>query len=198
MYFYHNNSVAWIKIPKNACSSWEAVFTQLSWQKEDLLNPSIDISELVFFGFLQNPYIRHAKGITQYVIDSSLLDLLDSKFNKLLVSGVFDEHTMSVSHLVPPRVIENTTFFVIDHLHFDYELLVREFLKDYGVVIPFPIPRLNASNEQKKYIYEKVIALKEEHIDEFNKLAKNFLERDVNLYAKHLALQHHWDKPRAA
>lgn len=196
MYFYHNNSLGWLKIPKNACSSWESVFEQVGWQKEDLYDPQVDLNSLTFFGFLRRPDTRHDMGIVEYLMRSDIVDLLyDERFNRLLASAIFDEHTYGVWHMVPKQILDRTTFFIIDHVEFDYEKLTKNWLLDHGVDITnVPVPRLNPSNDFAKQLRNKIALVKQQNPQCHSKLMKNWLEPDVLLYAHHTQQQHHWDR----
>lgn len=193
MYFYHNNKLAWLQIQKNACSSWSRAFADAGWQKEDLHSPITDLNNLNFFGFLRQPYNRHIKGVAQFLFDSGLTELLDDKnYSRLLITGVYDEHTLSVSHLLPESIVNRTTFFIMDHDHYDYNVLVHNFLKYHNVNPVTCTYQLNESNESRRALYEKIKKLRDSNLDVFNKLAKNFFERDIALYHRHSLIQHLW------
>ena len=193
MYFHHNNKLAWISIAKNACQTWQHVFDNLGWTKEDLFNPQVDLAQLKFFGFLRHPNTRHTMGIVEYLHRTKQQELLDNpNINKLFVSAVFDEHSYNIHSLVPSEIIQRTNWFVLDHDYYNYEQLVRNFLKQHNVDLP-PVPRLNTSSARDKQLQTKINELKVKHHNSHRKLAKNFLGSDLRLYRTQILNQHIWD-----
>ena len=194
MYFYTNGQVAWLKIAKNACSSWSSVFEKLGWQKHDLYIPEIDISNLNFFALIQDPEKRHTAGIVQYLRREGLFDLLDNvEYQRLVVSACFDEHTYTIHSMVPDSLIKRTQWFVMDHDRYNYETLARNFLKTHGIDLP-PIPRLNQSPPKAQLLKQKVNDLKKIYADSYTKLQKNYLGSDLRLYRTQMLQQHLWDR----
>lgn len=196
MYFHHNGSVAWISIAKNACSSWAWVFDRLGWVKEDLFNSDTNLENLTFFGFLRNPEYRHTMGVVEYLKKTDQQQLLyDTSVNKLFVSAVFDQHSYSVSQMIPDSILNRTTFFIIDQTYYNYETLVKRFLNHHGVTIDFEIPRIYTAEESIKTMRQKLQELKITYPEAHGFLTKNFLDCDCRLYNKHLALQPYWHRP---
>jgi hypothetical protein len=196
MYFHHNNNLAWISISKNACQTWQQVFDNQGWIKEDLFNPSVDLKQLKFFGFLRNPERRHTMGIVEYLLRTGQRELLDDeRVNKLFVSAVFDEHSYSVSQMIPDSILDRTTFFILDQAYYNYEILVKNFLNENDVTITQDIPRLWVANEIKKSMRKQLDILKRLHPESNGYLVKNFLDQDMKLYRKHLELQSRWHRP---
>jgi hypothetical protein len=194
IYYYTNGKLAWLKIAKNACSSWSSLFDGLGWQYEDLYSPSVPLSDLKFFGFLRDPDVRHNMGVAQYIKSEKLQSLLeDSQYQRLCASACFDEHSYSIHSQIPSDVIDSTEWFVMDHEHFDYETLVRNFLRSHSVDLP-PVPRLNRSSDHLKLIQKRVGELKTQYPDQHAKLAKNFLGADLKLYRTKIKEQHIWDQ----
>ena len=193
MYFHHNNNLAWISIAKNACRSWAQVFDNLGWQKEDLFQPQVDIQQLKFFGFLRWPAVRHTMGVIEYLEQTNQCDLLyNTQVNRLLVSAVFDQHSYAVSQMIPADIVKRTEFFIIDHTHYNYEILVQNYLRSHGVEIAVPVPRVNTVIEttcQNRIDLEK---LKQRYPEDFFRLQKNFLDADIQLYQRTLQQQEKW------
>lgn len=193
MYFYTNGKLAWLKIPKNACSSWSHVFENLGWEKQDLYIPTTDLTKLDFFGFLQDPEKRHTAGIAQYILNEKLFRLLeDETYQRLMVSACFDEHSYNIHSMIPDSIINRTNWFVMDHNIFNYENLVKNYLKTHGIAIS-TVPRLNQSSVMAQKIKEKIQELKEKYPSSHSKLAKNFLGSDLRLYRTQILNQHIWD-----
>ena len=195
MYFHHNNRVAWLSIAKNACRSWAQVFDDLGWIKEDLYQPQVDTAQLEFFGFLRWPAIRHTMGVIEYLEQTGQLALLhNTRFNRVLVSAVFDQHSYTVSHMIPADIVKRTTWFIIDQVNWDYEQLVQNYLRTHGVEIAVPVPRITTSMPSTIQSRTDLTRLKQQYPEEEGRLAKNFLDADMHLYEQHLALQPQWNK----
>ena len=189
-YFYTNSDVAWVKVAKNACTSWGTLFERMGWQKHDIHRPGIDMDNLKFFGLLQDPEQRHSTGIAQYLRIEGLSHLVDHPlYQRLLVSACFDEHSYNLFLQIPESIIKRTTWFCLEAQ--DYEQLVRNFLKKHNVDLP-PVPRLNQSPLEHKILKEKIQALKQKYPESHSKLAKNFLGADLALYRDAVEKQHLW------
>ena len=196
MYFHHNNRLAWISIAKNACTTWQHVFDNLGWIKEDLFKPTVDLAQLKFFGLLRDPQKRHTMGVVEYLCRTQQRELLDNpSVNKLFVSAVFDEHSYSVSQMIPASILDRTTFFIIDQRYYKYEQLVKNFLDAHGVQLTQDIPRLWTAGEDKKAMRIQLDDLKLQYPEARGYLAKNFLDQDIKLYHKHLHIQPTWHRP---
>ena len=195
MYFHHNNNLAWISIAKNACTSWQHVFDNLGWIKEDLFNPQVDLAQLKFFGFLRDPQKRHTMGIVEYLCKTNQRQLLnDEKVNRLFVSAVFDQHSYSVCQMIPDSILDRTTFFALDQTYYNYETLLKNFLDEHGVQLTQDIPRLWAAEQDKREMRTQLDSLKLQHLEDNAYLVKNFLDRDMILYRQTLWLQSRWNR----
>jgi len=196
MYFHHNNRLAWLSLAKNACRSWAQVFDDLGWQKEDLFQPQVDIEQLEFFGLLRWPSIRHTMGVIEYLEQTDQLALLHNpEVNRLLVSAVFDQHSYPVSQIIPADIVRRTTFFIIDQTYYNYEILVRNYLNSHGVEIAIPVPRISTTWSKMVQSRIELTQLKQQWPEEEARLAKNFLDADMQLYRQHQALQSQWATP---
>ena len=192
MYFYTNGKLAYLKIPKNACMSWTHVLGNLGWEEQDLYIPRQPLDDLVFFGLLREPDHRHTLGLVQYLKKERLEHLLEDEFfQRILVSAVFDEHTYNIHSMVPSEIIKRTNWFIMDHQHYDYEHLVRNFLQQHDIDLP-PVPRINVSSAQDKQLQTQINELKVKHYTSHQKLAKNFLGSDLRLYRTQTLTQHIW------
>ena len=199
MYFHHNKNLAWISIAKNACQSWQRVFDNLGWVKEDLFEPQVDLAQLTFFGLLRNPEKRHTMGIVEYLCRTEQQELLDNpSVNKLFVSAVLDQHSYSVCQMIPDSILDRTTFFILDQNYYNYETLVKNFLDDHGVQVTQNIPRLGSSGRDthtdRREMRTRLDNLRLQHPEANGSLYKNFLNQDMLLYQKHLAIQSRWNR----
>lgn len=176
--------LAWIKIAKNACTSWQTALSQDGWNLENLSDYQGKWHEKIWIGFLRDPGVRHTMGVAQILKQLNLTKILDDpEYSKIICSLLMDEHTYSIHHMVPYDLIQQTNWFVIDHRYFDYENLTRRFCKTHGIEIPV-IPKLNQSTLADKQIQDKINFIKTQNSSVYGSVMKNYLERDVFLYAK--------------
>lgn len=193
MFCLTKDNLAWIKIAKNACTSWEVALSNDGWKLENLSDYQGRWQEKTWFGFLRDPDVRHTMGVVQFLCQTNLLSIIDDeKYSKVVCSLLFDEHTYSIHHLVPYELIKITNWFIIDHKCFNYETLTRNFCQQYGVSIP-AIPKLNQSNAINKSYRDKITKIKENNPTICAKAQKNYLERDVFLYANATQEQSKYD-----
>ena len=196
MYFYHNDQLAWISISKNACSTWQHEFENLGWTRDDLYNPACYLDQFTWFAFLREPDSRHTMGVVEYLLKTDQAHLLDDpSCNRLLVGAAFDEHTYPVSRIIPQWILDKMTFFILDQAYYDYEILVKRFLREHGVILDKKIERLWASTDIKLQMRAKLEVLKKQYSEDYKSLSKNILHPDQYLYARHLLLQHVWHRP---
>jgi hypothetical protein len=193
MFCMTKGPLAWIKIAKNACTSWQAALAQDGWLLENLSSYQGRWHEKIWLGFLRDPVVRHTMGLSEFLMRYDLTSILDHPvYAKTVCSVLCDEHTYSVHHMVPYELIQQTNWFVMDHRYFDYEDLVRRFCKNYDVNIP-AIPRLNQSPEIAKQIRIKIDQIKQQHPEIRESVMKNYYERDVFLYAHANSTQSRFD-----
>lgn len=175
--------LAWIKIAKNACTSWQVALTQDGWTLENLSNYQGRWQEKTWFAFLRDPGVRHTMGISQFLNKYNLLDILDHPTHaKAICSVLCDEHTYSVHHMIPYELIQQVNWFVIDHQYYDYENLVRRFCHHHKVLLP-EIKKLNKSTPKINLIRDRITQIKDQNELIYGSVMKNYLERDLFLYA---------------
>ena len=156
MYCYTKKNLAWIKIPKNACSSWEHALSNDGWALENLSDYQGRWQEMQWFGFIRDPYVRHTMGISQFLSNNRMTSILDNEdYAKLICAGFWDEHCYTIHHLVPYELIQLTNWFVLDFTPDNYEEHTRNFCNAHGVGLP-AIQRFGVSGslikEQRKRI----------------------------------------------
>jgi cell shape-determining protein MreC len=94
--------------------------------------------------------------------------------------------------MIPDTIIKRTNWFVMDHEIFNYENLVKNYLKTHDVTVT-SVPRLNQSSKKIQDVKVKIQQLKQQYSDSHSKLAKNFLGADLRLYRSRILTQHVWD-----
>jgi len=163
----------------------------------DLLRPNVDLEQFRFFAFLRWPAVRHTMGVIEYLEQTDQCDLLyNTQVNRLLVSAVFDQHSYPVSQMIPADILKRTEFFIIDQTYYNYEILVKNYLRHHGVEIAVPVPRINLSQDPARKNTQQarldLDRLKQQYVDDHHRLEKNFLDADIQLYQQALPLQGQW------
>lgn len=190
MFFYTNQKLAWLSIPKNASSSLADVFgRQLKWQRQNLYDTDIDLSSLEFFACLRDPDVRHTVGVAQYLYAQKIPALV-TDYPKILASAIFDEHSMPLHFMISQPVLDRCTFFVIDDPRSPWPNNLVSWLANRDVVLSGPIPSLNSSRDVHDSLRQRITEIKKRYPVLHNKLTKWALERDMLLYRRHIEIQH--------
>lgn len=192
MFYYTNDKLAWLCIPKNASTSLIEVFAnQLHWTRHDLYRSSPqDIQHLEFFACLRDPNQRHAMGLVQYLASNDMLDLIDhARYSVILASAILDEHSMPLHFAVPQHIIDRCRFFIMDDPGLDFQHMLTTWLAQKGTVLP-AMPCLNQSVPDVAQLRRRVDDIKLRCPDHHNKLTKWALERDMILYGQQRAAAH--------
>lgn len=180
-------------VPKNGCMTYMEFLSTHGWEEIDLsvaLQNNIDFSKLIIWGHITDPEVRHTKGVEQYLRHNPDIDINIEQIGKLLVSGVFDEHTYSL-HMLFTSIIG---VFPIHWIPLDYvgdgqfktgDDLTNWFFAQNGLdLIIRESDRQNVSLPHNKMIQERVNQLKSIYRENYHKIQKNFLGQDTLLYNK--------------
>lgn len=195
MYCYVKDQFAYIKVPKNGCSTYGAFFESNRWTKTDLFYNNLDIDNTVFFGHISEPNQRHTRGLAQYLINTNQVPLINHELSHLLISGVFDEHCYSI-HMMIPHLINKVHWIPLDyqHRHFDGTFLTNRFFKQHNLNLHYnDTDRLNVADGKKQFIYKRINELKLKYDQDYQKLIKNFLEPDIKLHSSAIDMYNHID-----
>ena len=164
------------------------------WQEIDLFENNLNLNEMILWGHLTEPHHRHTRGVEQYLLSNSIY-FRDEKIEKLLVSGVFDEHTYSLSMMLGPlwylpihwipldAKIKNWHQSVRPPVELNGDDLTNLFFQEQGIDLKITLEdRLHVSTNFK--IRDYIKDLKEKYNNNYQKLVKNFLQQDLMLYTK--------------
>jgi hypothetical protein len=122
-----------------------------------------------------------------------LIDNLE--FNKLLVSGVFDEHCYSISMMIP-TLVDRVHWIPLDYSwqHFNGDYLTNLFFKQNKLNLHYNgLDRQNVADTYKRSLYNKIDSLKLKYNNEYQKIVKNFLENDIKKYVQAIDFYNHID-----
>jgi len=180
-------------VPKNGCMTYMTFLAKHGWEEIDLslaLQNDMDLSKLKIWAHITDPEVRHTKGVEQYLRLNPDINIDDEQVSKLLVSGVFDEHTFSL-HMLFPSIIG---FYPIHWIPLDYDGdgqyksgddLTNWFFSESGLPLTISITdRCNVSLPHNKMIQARISDLKSIYRENYHKIQHNFLGQDTLLYYK--------------
>jgi hypothetical protein len=195
MFGFVKDNFIYIKCAKNGCSTYTAFLVQHGWTEINLFENNLNLSDYIIWGHITDPHARHTKGVEKYLLDNPDIDIDNPKIGKMLVSGVFDEHTYSLSMMLSSVWNQPIFWIPLDvniikwNLHpvepetLNGDDLTNDFFKEHNLNLKITI------QDRKNIIgntitRNKINALKEKYSSNYNKLIKNFLEPDLILYDK--------------
>jgi hypothetical protein len=192
----------YIKCPKNGCMTFSELLTRHNWVPINLFENNLDYSKYIIWGHITEPTMRHTKGLVQYLKVNPELDINDTKMAKLLVSGVFDEHTYSLSMMLGPLFHLPIQWIPLDaeiknykhpdsrkgfQVIYNGDDLTNDFFKQHNIDIKVTLAdRLNVSTPLDNINKKRIDDYKTLYDENFQKIVKNFLEPDIIVYNKTL------------
>ena len=188
----------YILCPKNGYITHNTFLESHGWEYVNLFDPELDLTQYKIFAHITDPEVRHTKGITQYLRINPDISLDDPKIAKLLVSGVFDEHTYSLSMMLGPLwnlpihwipldtvIKDHQPFDPFDpeqHLYTGNDL-TNQFFKENGLDLVIERDRrMNVASSEEIEMRKRIEYYKTVHEINYHSLQKNFLERDIIKY----------------
>lgn len=201
MFGYIKNNFLYLKCPKNGCMTYSTLLNKHGWEEINLFDNDLDLSAYKIWAHITNPEDRHSRGVVQYLRFNPSIDYTNPEIGKLLVSGVFDEHTYSLNMMLGKLMTLPINWIPLDAnvkrfgpdlppegLILDGDALTNEFFKENNIdIVVSKADRLNVSGFRDKQVKQEINRLKETHRDNYSKLVKNFLEQDIILYLKTVA-----------
>ena len=194
MFALVKNNLIYIKCAKNGCSTFGTLLSRHGWQEINLFENNLDLSKYLLWAHITEPTQRHTRGVHQYLKSNPDIDINNPIIEKLLVSGVFDEHTYSLSMMLGP-----IWYLPIYWIPLDAQItvwntypkkilvgddLTNHFFQEQGLDIQVTKKdHLNVGKNSKE-IRDKINNLKIKHVSQWNKISKNFLELDIIKYCQ--------------
>ena len=131
---YQYKNLIYIPVYKNAATSHEILFGRtLNWT--EILSETIDWNNSTVFAHISNPYLRHLRGTTQFLVQNNLESVVDDpRFERFLVSGYFDHHCYPLTLMFGEKT-SKINWLPLDHPKMSSNAITCSFLKQHGVDI---------------------------------------------------------------
>ena len=97
---YHKGNFVYIPIQKNGSSTFSSLLNQHGWGEIDLTTTELDLNTVRLWGHITHPMKRHTKGLAEFISINPDINFNDPVMAKILVNGIFDSHTSSISMLL--------------------------------------------------------------------------------------------------
>lgn len=185
---YRYKNYVYLRVLKNASVTYKMFFKNSGW--EEISNSFLyehDNANLILFGHIQNPDIRHTKGVAQSLFKTKCTKCLDiPNLAPLICSGMFDEHTYPISMIYPSH-FHKTRWIPLD-LEFNCNPISGNSLTNLFFLennLPFKIndsDNLHISDIKKKKIQNKIHKIKQKSYEEFSKSLDNVYDTDFKLW----------------
>jgi hypothetical protein len=190
MFCYVKDNFLYLNIPRNGSNTFGRFFEKNGWVKYNLFENEFDLTKMIIFGHLTDPIERHTKGLAMY-IRINQLNIDNPVIAKILVSGVFDEHTCSISMMLGPLFNLPIHWIPLDItlLHnrkfYNGNNFTNEFFKQHNLKLEISdSDNKNTLVPEEKIIRDKIKSCKEIYNQNFQQIVKNFFEQDLILYAQ--------------
>ena len=189
MYCYVKDQFLYLNIPRNGSNTFGSFFEKNGWEKYNLFENDFDLSQMTIFGHLTDPLVRHTKGLAMYLRINHTIDIDQPDIAKLLVSGVYDEHTCSISMMLGPLFSLPIHWIPLDitlqqgSILLDGNDLTNIFFQEQGIDLKITDKDIqNMLVPEEQIIRDKIIKYKEIYNSNFQQIVKNFFEQDLILY----------------
>jgi hypothetical protein len=173
----------YVKCPKNGCTTYTEFLTKHGWETYNLFENSFNLDEMFLWGHITDPEKRHTRGVAQYLKRNEDIDV--NLHSKLLVSGVFDEHTYSLNMMLGD-LIKKIHWIPLDiNSKLTGDDLTNLFFSEYNLDLRITdADRRNVSTQRWVDTQNLIDEFKLKYNANYQKLVKNFLEPDILLYNK--------------
>lgn len=187
----------YLKVPKNGSTTFTKLLSNDGWEEINVYDCNLDFSKCILWGHITDPIKRHTKGLAEYISLNPDIDIHNPSVQKMLISGVFDSHTYSISMLFGSLYQYNINWIPLDVtiVKFnDYPVesveltgngLTNDFFMTHGLNLHVDDKNIQWSRKkEQKEIREFVEHLKIKYPDHYRQLVGNFLESDSITYSK--------------
>jgi uncharacterized protein YqgV (UPF0045/DUF77 family) len=182
---YISGDMVYIPIQRNASRNYRKFFEEKDWQPISL-DEIRQRPDLKLFGFIQNPDVRHTKGVAMWLMSTEndhYLHTDDEKLALTICSGVYDEHTYPISHLLGDLI--DRVFWIPLDTDQSSNVLLNQYFKDNGSDLRIDLnARENVAISRLKQNYERINQLKEKYRDIIETGLYSLYKHDRKLYKK--------------
>ena len=188
---YHKDGFVYIRIPKNGSTTFRSLLIPHGWQEINLFDTEIDLTKCIVWGHITDPQKRHTKGLSTYLVkDNPDIDIYHPSVEKILVSGVFDSHTHSISMILGHLYDKlNIQWIPLDARIFDHNTgrtldgndLTNHFFQQHDLDLRVT-EVLHSRSKQEKEVRDHIDRLKIKYHDHYQQVVKHIIEPDMMLY----------------
>ena len=194
---YIKDNFVYLHTAKNGSSTYGNFLANHGWTFTMLTDDKLDIdlSKCVIWGYISNPFDRHTKGVVEYIRLHPEIDIENSDIAKLLISGIYDVHTYTLTMLYAPILHLDITWIPLDHKITNFLVdphqimtaddLTNDFFKEHNLDLKVTEAdhRWRLAGIPKEQAFrQRINELKEKYHDDFLQLSGNIIEHDVLLY----------------
>ena len=167
--------------------TYQELLSKNGWERVDLFDASLDLPNKRLWAHITNPEYRHTRGVETYLSYHPEMDIDDPKTMQMLLSGVFDEHTYSLSMMLGPIFYLPIHWIPLDlripGLSLTGDDFTNIFFKENGIdIVITEADWRNKIHPSNIPVREKIQNYKLAHPEVVSKLNKNFLGQDRAKY----------------
>ena len=167
----HKDNMVYLPVPKNASTMYVNLFLGNGWVQDFI--DEIDTTDKILFGHVQDPNVRHTKGLAEFFQISLVRELdISEKYYDILLSSVPDIHTYPIS-IIHRNYYEKAIWIPLDS-KINSNVLTTAFLQKNGInlKIPADMRKHKTFSDRFKTMVEQITELKKG-----NKVYMEFEER---------------------
>lgn len=102
-----SRTLAYIPINKNGSKTYTASFLDAGWSEHGITIEELEHSNIKPFAHIQDPLIRHTKGMVEWITSHKNEWMLDDlRLHPLLSTALFDIHTVPISFTMPDWLLK--------------------------------------------------------------------------------------------
>ena len=176
----HKDNMVYLPVPKNASIMYVSLFLENGWIQDEIEN--IDITNKILFGHIQNPHIRHTKGLAEFLIINRIRELdIHEKYFNILISSLPDIHTYPIS-IIYSNYYTKATWIPIDS-KINGNVLTSVFLQknSMNLKIPLKLKKHVTYSNKVKVIVEQITQMKIDNAV-YKEFEEQILKKDIELY----------------
>ena len=110
-----SRTLAYIPIAKNASKIYSESFLSAGWSEHSIaIIKELEHTNIKPFAHIQDPFIRHTKGIVEWITRTKNRWMLDDeRCYPMLATGILDLHTSPISFTFPSWLLKTTHWIPI-------------------------------------------------------------------------------------